>query len=107
MNRFLLNSPVLTAFGQWDYRGPLSLATAQAFFDQGTVISAIGHPATARYLGACFGREIPTSRIAVEMVPGDVALVFRLHGRLREGAVLDETALANLPYSFGLLERLA
>lgn len=107
MKHFLLNSPVLTDYGYWHYGGPLSLQQARDFATRKIFISAIGHIATARFLTIELGIEVPCARVAVHMEPGDVALVFRVESRLAEGQVLNEKTLKTLPYSFGLLERVA
>lgn len=105
MPRYLLNSPRLTAFGRWDYQGPLTLAQARAFvrrpFD-----SAVGHASTARQLGALLGVPVACRRQAVRMLPGDEALVWQLAERPAEGALLDDAALAASDTVFGLLRRI-
>lgn len=106
MKRYLLNSPVLTAHGRWRYDA-LDLAAARAFAAAAPFESAVGHAATAHHLTAMLGVAVPCARVAVRMQPGDRALVFCIGQRLSEGQVLDEAALAALPQSFSLLERLA
>lgn len=103
--RYLLNSPILTTYGDYRFEGPLALATARQFVMQ-PVHSAIGHPATAEFLTAQLGRPVPLHRAAVRMQPGDQALVLRLLDRLAEGQVLDAQALSAAPHEFGLLTRL-
>ena len=105
MTRYLLNTPILTTYGDYRFEGPLPLAAARQFAEQGAQ-SAIGHAGTARFLSRCLGLDVPNRREAIRMQPGDQALVFRLLERLPEGSVLNTEAVADLPHEFGLLTRL-
>lgn len=102
--RYLLNAPVLTAYGQYDFEGPLSDGRANEIAAQG-VTSAVGHRATANLLSRLLGMDVPLNRTVIRMAPGDQALVFRLLDRIPEGVVLDDDELARLPHEFGLLKR--
>ena len=103
--RYLLNTPILTSYGDYRFDGPLPLHAAQAFTAQPTQ-SAIGHAATAQFLSQRLGQPVPCQREAIHMQPGDQALVLRLLQRLPEGALLDAAALATAGHVFGLLTRL-
>ncbi|OFC30692.1 STIV orfB116 family protein, partial [Acidithiobacillus caldus] len=93
--RYVLNSPVLTGYGNWTFSGPLSVEQAQAFLAAGEFCSAIGHESTAQLLSQLLRRDIPFQRQTVAMEPGDDALVFRLQGRLPEGCLLTLSSLSS------------
>ncbi len=99
---YLLNSPVLTAYGDWTCYGPRSVEAARQALTGGFT-SAIGHEGAARLLGLLLEMEVPVNRIAIAMQPGDQALVLRLLTRIPEGAVLDAEAMRGIPWELGLL----
>lgn len=105
MTCYLLNSPVLTDYGTWHYRGPISLSEARLFMQQNTVESAIGHLSTARYLSGFLDTEVTVCRQAIRMHPEDRALVFRMLERPEEGVILDLPTLSGMRSEFGILER--
>lgn len=104
--KYILNSPVLSAYGDFRYR-EIDLKAARVFVLDGEIESAVGHASTAEALGRLLGLPIEHRRIEIVMAPGDVALVFRLGRRLPEGHLLKVDELLALGPTFGLLERLS
>lgn len=74
--KYILNSAVLTAFGDFRYT-PVTADEARRWASGGFV-STVGYEQTADALTQLLGTQVPVDRRTVTMQPGDEALVFRL-----------------------------
>lgn len=105
MATYLLNSAVLTGFGDFTYRS-IEAVEARKVLEHGFT-SAVGHQATADYCTRLLQIEVPFNRIEVAMQPGDVAVVVRVKGRLPEARTLTDDAIREIGCEIGLLSRVA
>lgn len=102
----VLNTSIITADGGYTLR-TISLDEARAYVDRagGLIDSAVGHAATAAILTDLLGVEVPVNRQQYVQGPGEWALVFKLDGRLAEGAILDRATVEQIGYTLKLLTR--
>ena len=103
---YLLNAPILTDYGVYDFKKISQEVLRAQLLLSGGFTSAVGHQGTADLLSKILGIPVPMNRVAIRMAEGDEAIVFRLKNRLAEGTVLTEEQLSQLDYEFGILERI-
>lgn len=75
--RYILNSAVITSPGRYDYRH-LDIEQARAWISAGVYRSTIRYQETSAALAALIGKPVEVRNEAIQMQPGDEALVFRL-----------------------------
>ena len=109
--RYILNSAVITAPGDWHY--DLISPDAARQWAQGGFVSTVGYEQTAEALSQLLGVPVPVDRKSITMQVGDEALVFRLvfppgTGRIdpKDKGSLTAAVIAG-HYELGLLVRTA
>jgi len=100
----LLNSAICTAEGTYTYT-PISLDTARALVRGRNLDSAIGHESTAQVVGQLLDRPVPVNRQVFRQEKNQIALVFKLNGRLPEAKVFTQEEIEAIGYAFHVLER--
>lgn len=106
MKVLLMNAPILTAEGCFEYRRT-TVDVCRRLIREDGFESAIGHDATARALGELLNAEVLVNRINATQQIGQTAIVLKVRGRLPEGQILDEAALNALGYDLFTMERIA
>jgi len=66
-------------------------------------VSAIGHDATAKIISTQLGVQLPVNRVAIQLKPGDLLLVFQLLARLPEGKILSVDEMKQMPAKWFLV----
>lgn len=99
---YLMNSPVLPSFGQYQFEGPITTLKARQLVSGGFV-SAIGHEGAAALLSELLSQQVEMNRHPICLKAGDKALVLRLSQRLPEGQILSYRELIDIPFELGLL----
>lgn len=103
MTVYLLNSAVLTDFGEYIYTS-ITVDEAREIL-KGGFVSAIGHKGIAEFLTKLFGLQVPMNRVEIKMQPGDVAIVYKIAQRLPPGPELSAEDLEKVPFVLGMLKR--
>lgn len=100
----VLNSSIVTADGLYNLE-TVSLEEARQMV-KGKITSFVGHQPTNDVLTRLLGVEIPYNRGLFDQQVGQVALVFKLNGRIPNGAQLSEQEIGEIGFSFKRLIRL-
>lgn len=102
---YLLNSPIMTSHGVFSY-SPISESVARDICQDKTIMSFIGHEATAGALSLILQKEVYVNRGEFYQESGDVAIVFSLKRRLAEGEVIKSLEdLKSIGYNLGKIEK--
>jgi len=101
----LLNAPILTSFGTYEYRS-IEVEQAKELVAIGFQ-SFIGHESTADILSRLLDIKVPHNRAAYVQQVGEEALIFQLKSRILAGTVLQTAEeIENVGYQFGVLKRI-
>lgn len=101
----VLNIPLMTTDGLFR-RETISLDQARDIVSGNTIVSAIGHQATAEVLTELLGTEVPMNRINFLQEKGQRAIVLKMNGRLPEGVILSREEMDKIGYTFQLATRI-
>ncbi len=102
---YIINSPVVTNFGNYEYKPTDVLEIRQLLSDR-TFTSAVGHEETATLLTRLLSLNVPLNRIAVKQEVGDIFVVIKPKTRLEINKLYSDTDIENIGYELGLLIRL-
>lgn len=102
----MLNAPVLTTFGKFEFV-PLSIEEARQIVRRSErVESAVGHAATAEVMSKTLDFEVKPNRTEFFQTVEDKALIFKLKKRAPEGQILNAEEIEKIGYEFGLLSKI-
>lgn len=100
----LLNTTIVTTDGVYEVE-TISLDEAKALVQGVELDSAVGHAATAGVMTQLLGVEVATNRQEFSQQVGQVALAFKLNGRIPEGTVLTAEQIEEMGYTFKTMTR--
>jgi len=101
----VLNCAICTEPGKYVFKKS-SLEEVKELLKENDFVSAIGHQSTAEVLSELTGIDIPMNRIQFTQEPGQIAIVFRLLGRIPEGKILSKEEIEKIGYEFCTLTRI-
>jgi hypothetical protein len=107
----LLNTSIITTYGTYEFK-PISLGDAMALvveFQQTNrpIESFLSLQETADFLTSLLNFPVIFNRTDYEQALEDLALVFKLRGRVPEKSILTREEMEAMGYAFGLLTRTA
>lgn len=105
MEVLLLNSSIITTEGLYELKD-INLSEAKDIIENKNLNSAIGHQSTADVMTTLLGVKVEVDRKQVVQQAGQVALVFKLNGRVEEGRILNIEEIEEIGYKFQKLIRI-
>jgi len=106
MKLAILNTRSFVFISEGDYSlRKINLEEAQQLAQEYEILSAVGHVSTAEILTELLGVHVPVNPIMFVQEPGQIALIFKLRGRLPEGKILNREEIENIGYDFFTLIR--
>lgn len=107
----LLNTCIITTFGTYEYR-PVTLEAAKTLIAESQqrhreIESFVSHQETADFLTSLLNFAVIFNRTDYEQALEDLALVFKLRGRVPEKSILTREEMEAMGYDFGVLTRTA
>lgn len=99
MKLALLNTTIATVDGSFDVR-TIDLDSARKLAQSNELLSAIGHESTAQIMTELLGIPVKANRIQFAQELGQIALVFKLKGRVPEGKILSREEIEEIGYEF-------
>lgn len=105
MEVLLLNSSIITIEGTYELKD-ITLSEAKTLIENQELESAIGHQSTADVMTTLLGVKVEVDRKQVIQQVGQVALVFKLNGRVEEGRILRVEEIEKIGYKFQKLIRI-
>jgi len=103
MTLFIMNSPIITNFGAYQYR-KITVDEAKSLIALSDGFkSVVGHDVTADFISTVLGIKIPKRRVQIKMREGDSAIVFAFKDRLPEGKKVELDEIMYYEFHLGHL----
>ena len=105
MKVLLLNSSIITAEGTYELKD-ITLSEAKTLIEKQELDSAVGHQSTADVMTTLLAIKVGVDRKQIIQEAGQIALVFKLNGRVEEGKILSIEEIEKIGYKFQRLIRI-
>jgi hypothetical protein len=104
MRFVFLNTTIVTVDGFFSVR-TVSLDDVKTLLkeDRASRLSAVGHAATAQIMSELLGEEVKENRIQYAQQEEDIAICFKLKGRIPEGQILTREQIEAIGFEFKVM----